>query len=86
METINTQGTYKMIRDTKNHPEGTTYDVLVPSHAARVRGASLNGALSSLKSMRQETPDCILVACLPTGQRIVGCTGDWENLDGSVSI
>lgn len=71
-------------RDTANHPAGTTYDILVPSHAARARGVELPEALKSLRTMRQETPDCILVAHLSNHDRVVGCTGDWESIDGSV--
>ena len=72
--------------NTRYHPPGTSYDVLVPGHAARCRGLLLRPALRALRTMRTETPDCILVAHFPDGTREVGCTGDWERLDGSVYI
>lgn len=75
-----------LAKDTRNHPRGTTYDVLIPGHAARCRGLLLRPALRALRTFRTETPDCVLVAHLPTGERIVGCTGSWEGLDGSVTL
>jgi hypothetical protein len=75
-----------MTRDTDTHPVDTTYDVLVPGHAARVRERPLAEALTALRTMRSETPECILVAHLPSGERVVGCFGSWENLDGSVTL
>jgi hypothetical protein len=72
------------IKDTANHPAETTYDVLVPACSARARNVKLNQALVELRRMRSENPDCILVAHLPNGVRVVGCSGSWERLDGSV--
>jgi hypothetical protein len=74
------------MKDTANHPVGTTYDVLVPGRAARCRGVPLRWALASLARMRAMTKDCILVGHLPNGERVVGCTGSWEELDGSVTL
>lgn len=66
-----------MTKDTATHPVGTTYTVLVPSHAARRRNVSLSEAISALHTMHAEGLDAIMVAELPDGTVIKGCLGSW---------
>ncbi|MCK9567495.1 hypothetical protein M0R72_00935 [Candidatus Pacearchaeota archaeon] len=65
------------IKDTKNHPVGTTYTVLVPAHAARRRDVSLDDAISALQTMESEGLDAVMHATFPDGTRVLGCVGDW---------
>jgi len=67
-----------MLKTTELHPVGTTYDVLVPGSAARRRGVPLAAAILAFKTMRNEGADPIVVAHLPNGVRVVGCTGAWD--------
>ena len=68
-------------KDTSTHPTGTTYDVSLYGRAARARGVTLTDAIRALRTLRSEDSetDAVLVAHLPDGTRIVGCTGDWES-------
>ena len=61
------------------HPVGTTYDVLVPAHAARCRRVDAAKALETERYMLAEGLDPIIVAHLPDGSRDVGCLldDDW---------
>lgn len=65
--------------DVTYHPKGTTYDVLVPSHAARRRVVTLREAIEAYDTMHAEgLENAIVVAHLATGQRYVMDPSSWQ--------
>ena len=64
-----------LLLDPANHPPGTTYDTLVPSHAARVRGGTWEQAVHAYRVMTSEGLEPLVVAHLPDGTRCYPVVG-----------